>query len=58
MNNFEGAFSNLTHVSQARNGRISSWDQNGKIMIIGLFRPMSQLHLVKYSDQDALSIYG
>ena len=30
MNRFDGAFSNLTHVSRARNGRISSWDQNGK----------------------------
>lgn len=58
MNNFEGAFSNLTHVSQLEMGEFQVGIRTGKIMIIGLFRPMSQLHLVKYSDQDALSIYG
>ena len=30
MGHFDGAFANLTHVRDARNGRISSWDQNGK----------------------------
>ena len=30
MGHFDGALANLTHVRDARNGRISSWDQNGK----------------------------
>ena len=58
MNRFDGAFSNLTHVSRARNGRISSWDQNGKNHDYWLIPPNESVTLGEILVQAVSGTYG
>ena len=47
MSKVSGLFQDLTTIKKARNGRLASWDQRGKIRITGKFRQKKALYLEK-----------
>lgn len=47
MSKVSGLFQDLTTIKKARNGRLASWDQRGRIRTTGRFRQKRASYLEK-----------